>query len=80
MSDNQYRCTDKGTRTVSAIKINPIVITRSTINHKTNKTTRKTIQLTDKAEIKSWQNGPPYALAEIVIDEYDMEACTIRKE
>jgi hypothetical protein len=23
----------------------------------------------------SWYNGPPYAVAEIVFDEYDLEAC-----
>jgi hypothetical protein len=25
----------------------------------------------------SWYNGPPYAVAELVFDEYDMEACSL---
>ncbi len=25
----------------------------------------------------SWYNGPPYAVLEYVIDEYDMEACLV---
>ena len=25
----------------------------------------------------SWYNGPPYGVAEIVFDEYDLEACAI---
>jgi hypothetical protein len=28
-----------------------------------------------KAESQGWFNGPPYALAEIVFDEDDLEAC-----
>ncbi len=28
-------------------------------------------------EDPSWYNGPPYAVVEIVIDEYDMEACNL---
>lgn len=29
----------------------------------------------DREEDPSWYNGPPYALAEVVFDEDDMEAC-----
>lgn len=29
----------------------------------------------DRDDDPSWYNGPPYALAEVVFDEYDMEAC-----
>ena len=28
----------------------------------------------------SWLNGPPYALAESVFDEYDIEGCSIEPE
>ena len=46
----QFRCTDKGTRTVIAIEI-------------------------DDREDQSWFNGPPYAVAERVFDEFDIEGC-----
>lgn len=29
----------------------------------------------DRPEDPSWYNGPPYAVAECVIDEYDLPAC-----
>jgi hypothetical protein len=46
----RWRCTDIGTRTVAAIKLD--------MDH-------------DPASY----NGPPYAVAESVFDEYDMEGC-----
>ena len=49
MSDTRWRCTDIGSRTVVAIKLD--------------------------APDPSWYAGPPYAVAELVIDEYDQEAC-----
>jgi hypothetical protein len=52
MSDNRWRCTDIGTRTVIAIKLN-------------------------HDDDPSWYNGPPYAVAERVLDEYDIEACSM---
>lgn len=50
MSGARWRCTDVGTRTVSAIKL-------------------------DHDHDPSWYSGPPYALAEHVLDEDDLEAC-----
>lgn len=54
MSGNKWRCTDIGTRTIIAIKL-------------------------DKDD-QSWYNGPPYAVKEMVIDEYDLPACEIIHE
>lgn len=51
MSGNRWRCTDKGTRVITAIKLS-----------------------VDKD--LSWYEGPPYAVAELVIDEYDQPACS----
>lgn len=31
----------------------------------------------DRGDDPSWYNGPPYAVAEHVIDEYDLPACAI---
>lgn len=50
MSDVRWRCTDVGTRTIAAIKL--------------------------EAPDPSWFNGPPYAVAESCLDEYDIEACS----
>ncbi len=49
MGEARWRCTDIGTRTIAAIKLD--------------------------APDDSWYNGPPYAVAEMVIDEYDFDAC-----
>ena len=49
-SDQRWRCTDVGTRTVVAIRL-------------------------DHEDDPSWYRGPPYAVAESVLDEYDLEAC-----
>jgi hypothetical protein len=46
----RWRCTDVGTRTITAIKL-------------------------DHPEDPSWYVGPPYAVAEHVFDEYDVEGC-----
>ena len=50
MSGARWRCTDVGTRTIIAIKL-------------------------DHPEDPSWYKGPPYAVAEMVLDEYVLPAC-----
>lgn len=47
-----WRCTDIGSRTVIAIKI-------------------------DDHDDTSWYLGPPYAVAEYVFDEHDMDGCQL---
>jgi len=47
-----WRCTDVGTRTICAIKID------------------------EHPGDPSWFNGPPYAVAEHVFDEYGFGGCT----
>jgi hypothetical protein len=45
--------------------------------------TRTVIAVQLSASVKrdpTWLNGPPYAVAEYVIDEYDQDVCTSRKE
>ena len=48
----------------------------------TDKGTRVVIAicLSDHVDDPSWFNGPPYAVAESVFDEYDMGGCTCIKE
>jgi hypothetical protein len=55
MSGARWRCTDVGTRTVIAIKL-------------------------DQGDDTSWYNGPPYAVEECAIDEYDLPACSLEQD
>ena len=50
LSGHKWRCTDVGTRTIVAIKLDQ--------------------------EDASWYHGPPYAVAEFVLDENDLSACS----
>lgn len=34
----------------------------------------------DHEDDPSWYNGPPYAVAEVVFDEYDQEGCESMEE
>jgi hypothetical protein len=52
----KWRCTDIGTRTITAI------------------------QLTPDTHDPSWYVGPPYAVAEVVFDEYDLPSCYLNFE
>jgi hypothetical protein len=64
-----WRCTDIGTRTIVAIRIDSVEVgsnipeCRRTLSH-------------GQAETEGWFSGPPYAGVEQVFDEYDQEACT----
>ncbi|MGO4527368.1 hypothetical protein AB4097_21245 [Microvirga sp. 2MCAF35] len=66
----RWRCTDIGTRTIIAIKIDPVEIASL-------ENGQKTIRHLSQAEAESegWFSGPPYAVAEYVFDEDDLEAC-----
>src|SRR3954451_5459847 len=59
-----WRCTDVGTRTVVAIRIDSAEVV-SVLGG------RETHSVVDPRRDPSWLNGPPYALAETVCDEYD---------
>ena len=63
----QWRCTDIGTRTITAIKISEVHVTHlADDGHMTSE-----VVCTDS----SWFNGPSYAVAEWVLDENDIAAC-----
>ncbi|MBZ3693262.1 AbiU2 domain-containing protein [Phyllobacterium calauticae] len=65
-----YRCTDVGSRVVIAIRIDEMTMAAKqgdTISHQ--------ILSRTEAEQQGWFDGPPYAVAEHVIDEDDLEAC-----
>jgi len=63
----QWRCTDIGTRTITAIKISEVHFTGLADDGRAV----SEIVNTDP----SWFDGPPYAVAEFVFDEDSMEAC-----
>lgn len=65
-----WLCTDIGTRTVIAIRIDQAEI--ETLNTETG---ARTLRGIDPRVEREWLNGPPYALAEVVFDEDDLEAC-----
>ncbi len=69
----QWRCTDIGTRTIVAIRIDRVEVGSSAPE-------RRRILSRAEAEAKGWFNGPPYAVAESVFDEDDIEACSPEPE
>jgi hypothetical protein len=64
-----FRCTDIGTRVVVAVKLGPREIARA---ERVDGEMRITKRMDDDP---SWLNGPPYAVAELVFDEYDLPGC-----
>jgi hypothetical protein len=65
----QWRCTDIGTRTIVAIPLDHVEVGSGSPE-------RCRILSRDEAEAEGWFNGPPYAVAESVFDEYDIEGCS----
>ncbi len=63
----EWRCTDLGTRTIVAIKIDILVNAYRDDQGKSG--------FERVSDDQSWFNGPPYGVAEHVFDEYDMEGC-----
>ncbi|HUN43646.1 MAG TPA: hypothetical protein VMU81_25400 [Acetobacteraceae bacterium] len=66
-----WRCTDIGTRVVVAIRIDLVDVEGSTPE------LRRTLDR-EEAASEGWFDGPPYAVAECVFDEYDMEGCALQ--
>jgi hypothetical protein len=73
MGDGRWRCTDIGTRTIEAIRVDGVEIVR--FNPETGESTTRVLDQAE-AEREGWFNGPPYHGVEHVIDEDDMEDCT----
>jgi hypothetical protein len=69
-SGRHWRCTDIGTRIIVAIRIDRVDVGSNTLE------ARRTLNHAE-AEAAGWFNGPPYAVAESVFDEYDMGACSL---
>jgi hypothetical protein len=66
----QWRCSDIGTRTIVAIRLDEVRVGSD------RPELRRTLGRAE-AEAEGWFNGPPYAVAETVFDEYDQEGCSL---
>jgi hypothetical protein len=69
----QWRCTDIGTRVIIAIRLDRVDVGGSTSE------SRRRLNRAE-AEAKGWFNGPPYAVAESVFDENDMQGCSCEQD
>jgi hypothetical protein len=63
-----WRCTDIGTRTILAIRIDSVDVASNVPD------LRRTLNRSE-AEAEGWLNGPPYAVPESVFDEDAIKAC-----
>ena len=79
-SGRQWRCTDIGTRTIIAIRLDRVEVASAPAPAQTGMPERQRILSRAEAEAEGWFNGPPYAVAEHVFDEYDMESCSPEPE
>jgi hypothetical protein len=69
----RWRCTDIGTRTIVAIRIDSVEVESNVPE------LRRTLSRAE-AEAEGWFRGPPYAVAESVFDEDDHVGCTLSAE
>lgn len=74
MGDGVYRCTDIGTRTVVAIRIDR---GETSTKHEDGTLSHQVLSEADAAA-EGWFNGPPYPVLEHVIDEDDFPICQLR--
>ena len=68
--DKRYRVTDKGTRTVLAIRVDEVEITHP--SGPTLQTVGRTIYTKHEAQALNYFSGPIYGLTERVFDEESM--------
>ena len=68
-----WRCTDIGSRVVVAIRLDRAETVSVVVRG--GKPGPETRSVIDSRDDPSWFNGPPYAIAETVFDEYDFPAC-----
>jgi hypothetical protein len=67
----RWRCTDIGTRVITAIRLDEVRIATVSGGVKSMRALCYA-----EANAEGWFNGPPYAVAESVFDEDGQEGCT----
>jgi hypothetical protein len=72
-SGRMWRCTDIGTRTVVAIRVDGVDVG-------SNMPERRRTLSQSEAEAEGWFNGPPYAVAEVVFDEDGLKGCSLEPD
>jgi Protein of unknown function (DUF2442) len=75
--DRPWRCTDVGTRVITAIELGPHRVVESGPDPENPS---RTIRIEYMSNDPSWLNGPPYGVAEEVFDEYDQQGCLIKPD
>ena len=73
----RWRCTDIGTRVVAAISLEPHEVEELTSPDDGIGPSRRRRYTTDDP---TWLLGPPYKIAEVIFDEYDIEGCSLFQE
>jgi len=71
--EGRYRCTDIGTRTVVAIRVDE---TQISTKREGEAVTTRTVSGAE-AEAMGWFSGPPYGVLEHLFDEDDRELCEL---
>ncbi len=70
----RWRCTDIGFRVIVAICPEPHEIVTSLHGAQPGDPHREVRSIPDDPK---WIDGPPYAVPELVFDEYDMQGCSV---
>ncbi len=73
----RWRCTDVGTRVVTAISLEPREVEEVISSDDTAGPAETRRYTTDDP---TWLLGPPYKIAESVFDEYDIDGCSLTPE
>ena len=76
----QWRCTDIGTRTIVAMRLDHVEVDTKPGPATARVPERRRILSRAEAEAQGWFDGSPYAVAESVFDEYDVEGCSPEPE
>ena len=69
-AQGKWRCTDIGTRTIVAIRIDHVNVGGS----------NPRVLNEAEATLEEWFKGPPYAVAEVVFDEDMIEGCNVLEQ
>lgn len=70
----RWRCTDVGTRVITAISLGPHEVVEITSHDDASRPSQTRRYTTDDP---AWLLGPPYKIIETVFDENDIEGCSL---
>ena len=73
----RWRCTDTGTRVITAISLEPREMVEISVDPEDKS---KRVERRFLSEDPRDLNGPPYGVLESVFDENDIEACSVMRD